>query len=196
MKNIFIICFLISLVSCNNEKQNSVAGKATTSDSQVVVGKGHSEPKADLAPLPIVDTGQTWFRVYITKNDSVFMDYEGSWPIFFLSNNSATLQLSKSKQIMGITEILTIYMNGMPTGPAPILASNRDKGTVSMIMSPVEDGAYGLPIWPSEGTFNLTKNVDSIVSGNFQGKGLDINTNDEYVFKGYFLNTRINPDKI
>jgi hypothetical protein len=123
------------------------------------------------------------------------MDYEGSWPVFFLSGNSATLQLSKSKKIMSVTDILTIYMNGMPSGKVPIVLSNREKGTVSMIMSPVTDGAYGLPISPTEGFMNLTKNVNEIVSGNFEAKAIDANK-DVYLFKGYFLNTKINPDKI
>jgi hypothetical protein len=86
-------------------------------------------------------------------------------------------------------------MNGMPSGKVPIVLSNREKGTVSMIMSPVTDGAYGLPISPTEGFMNLTKNVNEIVSGNFEAKAIDANK-DVYLFKGYFLNTKINPDKI
>jgi hypothetical protein len=151
--------------------------------------------KKEVAQLPIVDTGQTWFRVRITKNDSAYMDYQGSWPVFLLSGNSATLQLSKSKKIMSITDILTIYMNGMPSGKVPIVLSNREKGTASMIMSPVTDGAYGLPISPTEGFLNITKNVDSVVSGAFDGEAVDGNK-DTYLFKGYFLNARINPEKI
>ena len=126
-------------------------------------------PKQKIAEeqLPVTDTGQTWFRVKITRNDSAYMDYEGSWPVFFLSGNSATLQLSKSRDIMGITDIMTIYMNGLPDGKVPVVPSNREKGTASMIMSPVVDGAYGLPIILSEGFLNVTRNVDSVVSGNF-----------------------------
>lgn len=145
--------------------------------------------------LTVVDTGQTWFRVKITKNDSLYMDYEGSWPVFFLSGNSGTLQLSKSKQIMSITEILTIYMNGMPSGKVPVVMSNQQKGTVSMIFMPVNDGAYGLAISASEGFFNITKNVNEIVNGNFEAKANDLN-NDVYMFKGYFINAKINPEKI
>ncbi len=145
--------------------------------------------------LAIVDTGQTWFRVRITKNDSAFMDYEGSWPVFFLSNNSATLQLSKSKAIMSVTDILTLYMNGMPSDKVPIVPSNSEKGTASMIMSTVTDGVYGIPILPTEGSLTITKNINEIVSGNFEGKAIDANK-DVYLFKGYFLNAKINPEKI
>ena len=66
---------------------------------------------------------------------------------------------------MGITDILTIYMNGMPT-------LNREKGTASMIMSTVTDGAYDLPILPTGKAFTITKNINSIISGNFEGKSI------------------------
>src|SRR5688572_6320335 len=137
----------------------------------------------------------TWFRVRITKNDSAYMDYEGNWPVFLESKNSATLQLSRSKNIMSVSDILTIYMNGVPSGKAPIVLSNREKGTASMIMSPVTDGVYGLPISPTEGFLNISRNVNSVVTGNFEGKATDGNK-DIYLFRGYFLNVKINPEKI
>jgi hypothetical protein len=96
---------------------------------------------------------------------------------------------------MSLTDILTIYMNGMPSGKVPIVSSNREKGSASMIMSPITDGAYGIPIIPTEGFLNITKNVDSLVTGDFEGKAIDGNK-DTYSFKGYFLNARINPEKI
>jgi hypothetical protein len=173
-----------------------VEKREATKDTNVVVSKPKSEQTiVKQEQLPIVDTGQTWFRVKITKNDSAYMDYEGSWPVFLLSGNSATLQLSKSKKIMSVTDILTIYMNGMPSGKVPIVSSNREKGSASMIMSPITDGAYGIPIIPTEGFLNITKNVDSLVTGDFEGKAIDGNK-DTYSFKGYFLNARINPEKI
>ena len=106
-----------------NKKQRIPRAKRTL----LLLQQNHSLNKKKIEELPIVDTGQTWFRVKITKNDSAYMDYEGSWPVFFLSNNSATLQLSKSKAIMSITDILTLYMNGMPSGTVPIVPSNREK---------------------------------------------------------------------
>ena len=184
------------VISCNNDQQQTKAQEtAVSKDTPVVADKPQPEQKKVEEQLPIIDTGQTWFRVRITKNDSAYMDYEGSWPVFFLSGNSATLQLSKSKAIMSITDILTIYMNGMPSGKVPIVPSNREKGTASMIMSTITEGAYGIPILPTEGFLNITKNVNEIVSGNFEGKAVDGNK-DIYLFKGYFLNAKINPDKI
>ena len=185
------------MLSFKNEKQNTTGQEtAVTNDTPVVVNKPQPEQKIiKEEELAIVDTGQTWFRVKITKNDSAYMDYEGSWPLFVESNKNATLQLSESKNIMSATDILTIYMNGVPSGKAPVVLSNREKGTVSMIMMPVTDGVYGLPISPTEGFFTITKNVNSIVSGNFEGKAIDVNK-DVFVFKGYFLNAKINPEKI
>lgn len=191
------ICMLFIIFSCNDNQQETTGQKAAvTKDTNTVVTTSEPEkPIVKVEEMPIVDTGQTWFRVKITKNDSAWMDYEGSWPVFFLSGNSATLQLSKSKKIMSITDILTIYMNGMPAGKVPIVLSNREKQTASMIMSPVTDGAYGLPISPTEGFLNITKNVNEIVSGSFEGKAVDLNK-DAYHIKGYFLNAKINPEKI
>lgn len=194
MKLLWIFFALIFTCCQNNSssKNNDTPDTTKQLTAAPVENNQQVKPKIEFA---LKDTGQTWFRVHITKNDSVYMDYEGSWPVFFLSNNSGTLQLSKSKAIMSVTEILTIYMNGMPAGKVPIVLSNSEKGTASMIMMPVTDGAYGLAISANEGFLNITKNVDSIVSGDFEAKATDLN-NDVYLFKGYFLNAKINPDKI
>lgn len=197
-KILLLICVSSIIYCCKNDQQKppeQQAAAVAPAPTTTLTEKPKTEQKIVEERLPIVDTGQTWFRVKITRNDSAYMDYEGSWPVFFESNKSATLQLSKSKKIMSVTDILTIYMNGVPSGKAPVVLSNREKGTVSMIMMPVTDGAYGLPISPTEGFFNITKNVNSIVSGNFEGKATDGNK-DVYLFKGYFLNVKINPEKI
>jgi hypothetical protein len=195
MRSLFV-CVSLMVLSCTNDgQQKNLKDTTGTKDSDTVAMKSQPERKILDEQLPIVDTGQTWFRVKITKNDSAYMDYEGSWPVFSLSNNSATLQLSKSKAIMSVTDILTLYMNGMPSGTVPIVPSNREKGTVSMIMSTVTDGVHGIPILPTEGSLTITKNINDIVSGNFEGKAIDANK-DVYLFKGYFLNTKINPAKI
>ncbi len=197
-KILLLICVSLIIYSCKNDQQKSPAQQAAavaTAPTTTPAEKPKAEQNIVEEHLPIVDTGQTWFRVKITKNDSLYMDYEGSWPVFFESNNSATLQLSKSKQIMSVSDILTFYMNGVPTGKAPVVLSNSEKGTVSMIMMPVIDGAYGLAISATEGFFTITKNVNSIVSGNFEAKAIDLNK-DVFLFRGYFLNAKINPDKI
>jgi hypothetical protein len=198
MRTLFLFCFSLIILSCKNDQKKQEEQKDISATAATTSTAAEKQPEQKIVKqeeLAVVDTGQTWFRVKITKNDSVWMDYEGSWPVFFLSGNSATLQLSKSKKIMSITDILTIYMNGMPSGKVPVVLLNREKGTASMIMSPVTDGAYGLPISATEGSFTITKNVNEIVSGNFEAKAIDLNK-DVYLFKGYFLNAKINPEKI
>ena len=197
MRAIFFISVLLSILSCKDEQQKTTVQEiAGTKDTGTVVVKPQAEQQiVKEEDMPVIDTGQTWFRVRITRNDSAYMDYEGSWPVFLLAGNSATLQLIKSKKLMSISDGLAIYMNGMPSGKVPVVPSNREKGTVSMIFMPVNDGAYGLAITLTEGYLNITKNVNSVVNGNFEGKGADLNK-DIFVFKGYFINTKINPDKI
>ena len=193
MKKIFaLLCLFVIIISCQDNQQQKKTEAISQGKDSVANEKLPTKEKTE---LKIVDTGQTWFRVHITKNDTLFMDYEGSWPLLLESNNSATLQLSKSRDIMGITDILTIYMNGLPHGKVPVVLSNREKETVSMIMSPITDGAYGLPISPTEGFFSITKNINSVVSGIFEAKAVDLNE-DVYEFNGYFLNAKINPTKI
>lgn len=193
---VFLLFTLLLNLSCNIDQQkNTALENATTKDTAAVSEKPQLEQKVVKEEPVVLDTGQTWFTVNITKNDSAYINYEGSWPVFLESNNSATLQLSRSKNIMSVTDILTIYMNGVPSGKVPIVLSNSEKGTASMIMSPVTDGVYGLPITPTEGLLNITKNVNAVVTGNFEGKATN-SDKDIFLFKGYFLNVKINPDKI
>ena len=123
------------------------------------------------------------------------MDFEGSWLVFFESNNSATLQMTKSKKVMSVTDGLAIYMNGLSLSKMPVVPSNREKGTASMIFMPLKDGAYDLAITANEGSLNITKLEKEIASGTFEGKAIDLNK-DVFFIKGYFLNAKINPDKI
>ena len=197
MRILFFICVSMLILSCNNDQQqNTVEQTTAKKDSPVVAANLQPEQKiAKEEQLTIVDTGQTWFRVKVTRNDSAFMDFEGSWPVFFESNNSATLQMTKSKKVMSVTDGLAVYMNGLSQGKMPVVASNREKGTASMIFMPLKDGAYGLAITANEGSLDITKLENGIVSGKFEGKAIDLNK-DAYVIKGYFINVKINPDKI
>src|SRR5688500_11895429 len=123
MRTLFFFCASLIILSCKNDQQQNTVQETAGKKDTAVVAKPQPEKKIVKEERVIVDTGQTWFRVRITKNDSAFMDYEGSWPVFFESNKSATLQLSKSKNIMSVTDILTIYMNGVPSGQAPVVLS-------------------------------------------------------------------------
>ena len=142
----------------------------------------------------IVDTGQVWFNVTVTKNDTPYIHYEGDWPLLLMSNNSVTIQLSASKKLMSITNMLTIYMHGLPEGKVPVVLSGREKDKVSMVMSQVIDGNYDIPILPSEGFLTITKNTGKILSGNFETKAIDADKNN-FLLTGAFLNVGVNDDK-
>jgi hypothetical protein len=171
------------------------ACQSKTNDSSLQQAKDSSAPQKKInSKLDIIDSGQVFFNMDIIKNDSPYMHYEGTWPLLLSSNNSSTIQLSESKKLMSITNILTIYMHGLPTGKVPVVLSNRDTNTVSMVMSQVINGNYDIPIMPSEGFLNITKNTGKVLSGNFRAKAVDANKNN-FLLTGIFLNTGVNDDK-
>lgn len=191
MRKFFFLCSTLILLSCNNNQQAKSAtadsiAKETNASADII----KSEPKQAEA-LAVVDTGQTWFRVRITKNDSAFMDYEGSWPMLLTANNFATLQLSRSKNIMSVSDILTFYIYGLSEGKMPIVTNAGKTGEVSMIMSPVKDGVYGLPIIPEKGSFTITRHDSTRISGSYEGEVVN-EQKDVYRFKGAFLNVKFN----
>ena len=191
MRKFFFLCSTLILLSCNNNQQAKSAtadsiAKETNASADII----KSEPKQAEA-LAVVDTGQTWFRVRITKNDSAFMDYEGSWPVLLTANNFATLQLSRSKNIMSVSDILTFYIYGLSEGKMPIVTNAGKTGEVSMIMSPVKDGVYGLPIIPEKGSFTITRHDSTRISGSYEGEVVN-EQKDVYRFKGAFLNVKFN----
>lgn len=192
MRKFFFLCSTLILLSCNNNQQAKSAtadsiAKETNASADVI----KSEPKQAEEALVVVDTGQTWFRVRITKNDSAFMDYEGSWPMLLTANNFATLQLSRSKNIMSVSDILTFYIYGLSEGKMPIVTNAGKTGEVSMIMSPVKDGVYGLPIIPEKGSFTITRHDSTRISGSYEGEVVH-EQKDVYKFKGAFLNVKFN----
>ena len=192
MRKFFFLCSTLILLSCNNNQQAKSAtadsiAKQTNASADII----KSEPKLAEEALAVVDTGQTWFRVRITKNDSAFMDYEGSWPMLLTANNFATLQLSRSKNIMSVSDILTFYIYGLSEGKMPIVTNAGKTGEVSMIMSPVKDGVYGLPIIPEKGSFTITRHDSTRISGSYEGEVVN-EQKDVYRFKGAFLNVKFN----
>jgi hypothetical protein len=195
MRKLFFIYISLIVLSCNNDKQKSTKETTATKDSAVADVKPPEQKLSKAEELPIVDTGQTWFRVKVTKNDTAFMDFEGSWQAFFETNNSATLQMTKSEKVMSVTDGLSIYMNGLSQGKMEIVPSNREKGTASMIFMPLKDGAYGLAITANEGTLDIMKLDNEFVSGKFEAKALDLDKNAFFI-QGYFINAKINPEKI
>jgi hypothetical protein len=94
---------------------------------------------------------------------------------------------------MSITNMLTIYLHGLPSGKVDVVLSNREKDKASMIMSQVINGNYDIPIMPSEGYIDITKNTGKILSGNFETRAIDANK-QTFVVTGAFLNVGVNND--
>ena len=179
------ILFFIVFTGCQPGAKDSKKSDA------VIINKPQKESEIEPA---IIDSGQVYFKVSITKNDTPYIHYEGDWPLLLSSNNSSTIQLAASKNLMSITNMLTIYMHGLPTGKVPVVISGRDTDKVSMVMSQVINGNYDIPILPSEGFLNITKNTGKILSGNFETKAVDANKNN-FLLTGAFLNVGVNDDK-
>ena len=87
--------------------------------------------------------------------------------------------------------MLTIYMQGLPTGKVAVDLSGREKDKISMVMSQVINGNYDIPILPSEVFLNVTKNTGKVISGSFEAKADDDNK-DNFLFTGVFLNVVVN----
>jgi len=181
------IILLILVAGCNNNDKN-IKTKTGLNDTASLAREIKTTEAA------VVDSGQVWFRVSVTKNDTPYIKYEGNWPLLLSSNNSTTIQLAASKKLMSITNMLTIYLHGLPTGNVDVVLSNREKDKASMIMSQVINGNYDIPIMPSEGSINITKNTGKILSGNFNGKAIDADKNI-FMVSGAFLNVGVNDDK-
>jgi hypothetical protein len=191
MKNIKIkngittsIILLILVAGCNNNDKN-INTKTAINDTDSIA----TEIKT--TEVAVVDSGQVWFSVSVTKNDTPYIKYEGDWPLLLSSNNSTTIQLAASKKLMSITNMLTIYLHGLPVGKVDVVLSNREKDKASMIMSQVINGNYDIPIMPSEGSINITKNTGRILSGNFNGKAVDAYKN-VFILTGVFINVEAN----
>ncbi len=184
VKFICVIISFIAFISCNSDKNNSSKVTATTDSSS---------PKKIVSLVPeIVDSGQVYFKVSLTKNDTPNVHFEGSWPLLLWAGNSATLQLGATKHLMMVIDMLTIYMHGLlPVGKAPVKVMNRDSNEVSIIMSQIKNGHYDIPILPNEGYFNITKNTGKAISGNFNVKAVDADKN-VFILTGAFINIEAN----
>lgn len=194
---ITIIVFIV-LTGCQSGTDDSrklVAAKDSVAkiDSDEIIVDNFLKKESKNKP-EIVDSGQVWFRVNVTKNDTPYLNYEGDWPLLLSSNNSSTIQLAASKKLMSISNMLTIYMYGLPSGKMPVNISCRDEKNVCMVMSQVIKDRYDIPILPGEGFLNITKNTGKILSGNFETTAIDTDKNN-FLLTGTFLNVGVNDDK-
>lgn len=116
---IITIFLFIIFTGCQSGANDSKKSDAVI-DSVAIIDNNKPQKESKKEPA-IADSGQVWFSVSITKNDTPYIHYEGDWPLLLSSNNSSTIQLAASKKLMSITNMLTIYMHGLPTGTRCLL---------------------------------------------------------------------------
>jgi hypothetical protein len=197
MRTLFLICISLIILSCKNARQKETEQKVVTSASTATAPSlttkiQSAEKIPDAEPL-VADSGQTWYKVTVTRNDSAYINYEGSWPVLLTTDGFATLAFTARKGALVISHGLTFYLYGWPyaIGRVPVLTKATKKNEISMIMVPEENGAYGLAISPDTGYVEITKNEDNgkLVSGYFEARATNANK-DIYKFKGQFLNIK------
>lgn len=189
------LLFTLLLFSCTNVKKESSTetnASATTETAVIPETKPIETKKIGEEPL-VADTGQTWFKVSVTRNDSSYIEYEGTWPVLLTTKGFATLALTASKGALEISHGLTFYMYGWPPaiGRVSIIPGASKPGETSLIMVPVENGAYGLAISPDSGFVEITKNDNDgkLISGYFEAHAIN-EKKDNFQFKGQFLNVK------
>jgi hypothetical protein len=185
MRSFIVFCSLL-LLSCTNDHPKDLQEKKPAAEAN----SKPTEPKQpDEEPL-VADTGQTWFKVSVTKNDSSFAKFEGTWPVLQTTEGFATLAFTASKGALVVSNGVTFYMYGWPiTGRAPIVYKAIKGQEVNMIMVPVKDSAYGLAISADTGFVQMTKIDGKKISGYFEAHAIDGDKN-VYQFKGQFLNVK------
>lgn len=189
-----LIVFALLLFSCTNvKKESSTETNAPSTTESVVIEKKLIETKKIKEEPLVADTGQTWYKVSVMKNDTPYIKYEGTWPVLMTIEGFATLAFTASKGALEISHGLTFYMYNWPPvlGRTPIIHSASKKGEVSMIMVPKENNAYGLAITPDTGFVEITKNENNgkVISGYFEALATNANK-DNLHFKGQFLNVK------
>jgi len=186
MKSFFLFLSLL-VFSCANDKTKQVQEKKealTKSEPKPLESK-----KLEEEPL-VADTGQTWFTVNVTKNDTSFAKFEGTWPVLQTTEGFATLAFTASKGALVVSNGVTFYMYGWPyTGRVPIVYKAVKGKETNMIMVPVKDSAYGLAISADTGFIDVIKNDGKAISGYFEAHATNGNK-DVFRFKGQFLNVK------
>ena len=177
LRNLIISCMALS-VGCNTSPKNE---KAISDSAKNDAGK-------IIQPMEftIADTGQVYFKVNVTKNNEPYIKYEGDYPTGSRFDSSFTVQLCASKHILEQSDMLNIdiYIKEMITGSFPVIVNN-EQGKANMLMTPVKGNSFAV----SEGSVAITKYNDSFISGKFEGRAIDYDSN-KMTISGVFLNLK------
>ena len=169
---------MVIITSCNNitknDQQKSIAEKI---DSSKTVAQ--KEPD-------IPDTGQVYFKVNVIKNNQPYLNYEGDYPVGSRLDSDFTVQLCASKHILDVSDMVNIdiYIKGIVTGKFPVIVAT-EQGKATILMTPVKGSSFV----PGEGSVTITKYNDKLISGKFEGRGMDYDSNKMSI-SGVFLNLK------
>ena len=178
-----LVLIITQLVGCKSPVKNN---------KETYTAKNDSEKIAEYKQLSVIDTGQVYFHVILTKNNQPFKNYEGDYPVATKLDSSIAIQLFASKHILDITDMLdmTVYAKEKSMGNFPVNI-NPEKGKAIMNMTTVKNEEVGSSILLDKGNMAITKYTDSLISGNFHASGMDADSN-KISLSGLFLNVKYN----
>jgi hypothetical protein len=144
------------------------------------------EKPEELSELNIPDTGQVYFKVNVTKNNEPYLNYEGDYPVGSRLDSDFTVQLCASKHILDVSDMVNIdiYIKEIVTGKFPVIVAT-EQGKATILLTPVKGSSFV----PDEGSVTITKYDDKLISGKFEGRGMDYDSNKMSI-SGVFLNLK------
>jgi hypothetical protein len=178
LKALIILLGILASAGCTtSENKNKIAA-----DTLKIIGVN----KPAIKELPIVDTGQSYFFVNAMKNDAPFIHYEGDYPIGSRLDSDFTLQFNASRHILDVSDMINIdiYIKSIVTGSFP-LVTTTEQGKANLILTPLK----GTTFEPVDGSVAITKYSETLISGKFEGHGIDPDSNKVSI-TGYFLNVK------
>ena len=158
--------FLILFFACKQKENKTIANKAA-----IVAA-----PKAAASNLPIPalnDTGQVFYKVTATLNDTALLAYEGDFPDVFFMDSTLTIQLPASKHLLEVSHLLSIIFKHPKAGSFPTITHGIESGKGLLTFSQAIDGSIGNVMEQEEGNVTFTKYDGKTVSGTISAKGKD-----------------------
>jgi FlaG/FlaF family flagellin (archaellin) len=158
-------------------------------DAQTLAEKSPDTANTTLQKEPdILDTGQIYFKVHVTKNNQPYSNYEGDYPTATKQDTFFTIQLSASRDLSIYNDNVSIdiYTKQMSLKSFPVVKIlNSDEGKATLYMG----SPKGNDFQSQEGSVTITKYNDSQFSGKFEGKATNHEGN-KMAITGLFLNVK------
>lgn len=175
---------LLVNTGCNNVEKKETPAVA------VELTKEKPKPVVEVPDAKVLkDTGQQYFTVAVLKNNQPYINYEGDFPTGTFDADNFTLQLPASKRMLSISHLLVLYFNGIDKGIFPLVNGGNEKGKPVLILTPEQEGNYGLNISADTGAVTITSYSPKSASGKITAKGKDAEGN-EILIKAEFINVK------